>query len=242
MSRSSHSATSRLKQDYVRLKKDPIPYVVAEPLPSNILEWHYVVSGPEKSLYEGGYYHGKLVFPTEFPFKPPSIYMITPNGRFKTNTRLCLSISDYHPDTWNPAWSVSTILTGLLSFMLEKSPTLGSIDTSDTEKRYLSEQSAEFNLKNKIFNELFPDIAEKLLQEVEKRKLAKQMASSSDTISASPSENGIGIPLPFFVGGEFGPRMRIDYPGILTNVVVIIGLTLFAFIVKFVLLSINIDE
>lgn len=44
--------------------------------------------------------------------------MITPTGRFKTNTRLCLSISDFHPDTWNPAWSVSTILTGLLSFMV----------------------------------------------------------------------------------------------------------------------------
>lgn len=35
----------------------------------------------------GGYYHGKLIFPREFPFKPPSIYMITPNGRFKCNTR-----------------------------------------------------------------------------------------------------------------------------------------------------------
>ena len=70
------------------------------------------------SLKSGGVYHGKLVFPGEFPFKPPSIYMITPNGRFKCNTRLCLSISDFHPDTWNPAWSVATILTGLLSFMV----------------------------------------------------------------------------------------------------------------------------
>lgn len=35
----NHSAVSRLKQDYVRLKKDPIPYIEAEPLPSNILEW-----------------------------------------------------------------------------------------------------------------------------------------------------------------------------------------------------------
>lgn len=25
-------------------------------------------------------YQGKLKFPSEFPFKPPSIYMITPNG------------------------------------------------------------------------------------------------------------------------------------------------------------------
>ena len=123
---------------------------MAEPLSSNILEWHYVVRGPDDSLYKGGLYHGKLVFPSEFPFKPPSILMMTPNGRFKTDTRLCLSISDYHPDTWNPAWSVSTILTGrsivfnltlsltfsgLLSFMLERSPTLGSIETSDWEKK-----------------------------------------------------------------------------------------------------------
>lgn len=76
------------------------------------------MKGPEESPYYGGYYHGTLLFPREFPFKPPSIYMMTPNGRFKTNTRLCLSISDFHPDTWNPAWSVATILTGLLSFMV----------------------------------------------------------------------------------------------------------------------------
>ena len=69
-------------------------------------------------LYLGGFYHGKLMFPGDYPFKPPRIMMITPNGRFQTNKRLCLSISDFHPDTWNPAWSVSTILTGLLSFMV----------------------------------------------------------------------------------------------------------------------------
>lgn len=38
--RKPNSATARLKQDYLRLKKDPVPYVVAEPLPSNILEWY----------------------------------------------------------------------------------------------------------------------------------------------------------------------------------------------------------
>lgn len=84
--------------------------------------------------------------------------MLTPNGRFKCNIRLCLSISDYHPDTWNPAWSVSTILTGLLSFMVEKNPTMGSIDTSDREKRLLAQKSLEFNLRDKIFCDLFPDL------------------------------------------------------------------------------------
>jgi len=86
------TSVTRLKMDYMRLKKDPVPYIVAEPIPSNLLEWHYVVTGPEQSPYHGGLYHGKLVFPSEFPFKPPSIYMITPNGRFKVNSRLCLSM------------------------------------------------------------------------------------------------------------------------------------------------------
>jgi len=40
----------------------------------------YVIIGPPNTPYEGGVYQGKLKFPSEFPFKPPSIYMITPNG------------------------------------------------------------------------------------------------------------------------------------------------------------------
>jgi len=37
--RVNNTALARLRQDYLRLKKDPVPYIVAEPLPSNILEW-----------------------------------------------------------------------------------------------------------------------------------------------------------------------------------------------------------
>ena len=44
-----------------------------------------MVKGPEDSIYAGGYYHGKLIFPKDYPFKAPSIYMITPNGRFKVS-------------------------------------------------------------------------------------------------------------------------------------------------------------
>ena len=46
--------------------------------PSNILEWHFVITGPEDSPFENGQYHGKLVFPSEYPYKPPAIMMFTP--------------------------------------------------------------------------------------------------------------------------------------------------------------------
>lgn len=214
------SATLRLKQDYVRLKNDPVPYVVAEPNPANILEWYYVVSGPEDSPYAGGYYLGKLLFPRDFPFKPPSIYMVTPNGRFKTNTRLCLSISDYHPDTWNPAWSVSTILTGLLSFMLENSPTMGSIEMTDYERRQLAAQSLESNMRDQNFRELFSDLAMKIQVEIEKRNLARINEVPSINIDRSQPENSI-------------------IHSVIYNSVVIVGFALFIYLVKYVLCSMN---
>ncbi|XP_013183004.1 ubiquitin-conjugating enzyme E2 J2-like [Amyelois transitella] len=219
-------ATRRLKQDYFRLKNDPVPYVTAEPVPSNILEWHYVVKGPEKSPYEGGYYHGKIIFPREFPFKPPSIYMITPNGRFKTNTRLCLSITDFHPDTWNPAWSISTILTGLLSFMLEKTPTLGSIETSDYQKRCLAAESLEINLKNKMFCELFPDYVEEIELQLKQRQEA--MLHSVNTHMNSESDMTT-------------TEQQSSLYYILTNLFVLVGFVFLAYMVKYVLVSISND-
>ncbi|XP_033221994.1 ubiquitin-conjugating enzyme E2 J2-like [Belonocnema kinseyi] len=230
MNRKPNSATARLKQDYMRLKKDPVPYVLAEPVPSNILEWHYVVRGPENTPYDGGFYHGKLVFPGEFPFQPPSIYMTTPNGRFKVNTKLCLSISDFHPDTWNPAWSVSTILTGLLSFMIENSPTLGSITTTDYEKRHLAAQSLEYNLRDKIFCELFPETVAAIKVELERRKELEKQARHHSTTSE--------------VSSLIRDQFQIDQSPLhsaITNLVVVIGFAAFAYAVKYVLRNIAME-
>lgn len=38
--RTDNTAYARLRQDYLRLKRDPVPYITAEPLPANILEWY----------------------------------------------------------------------------------------------------------------------------------------------------------------------------------------------------------
>jgi len=159
----SVSATQRLQRDYMHLLEQPIADMVAHPLPTNILEWHYVFRGPKDSPYQGGYYHGKLVFPGEFPFKPPAIYMITPSGRFQPNTRLCLSISDYHPESWNPAWTVSAVLVGLLSFMTEEQHSTGSISTSKTQKVTYAKASLDFNLRDPLFVELFPEIVAEIM-------------------------------------------------------------------------------
>jgi hypothetical protein len=79
-------------------------------------------------------------------------------GRFQTNTRLCLSMSDYHPETWNPMWSVGTILTGLLSYMLENGMSIGALNMSAANKINYAKQSHKFNSENPLFCKIFPDL------------------------------------------------------------------------------------
>ena len=79
------------------LAQDPPPNIRAHPSPSNLLEWHYALEGAKGTDYGGGVYHGKVTFPADYPFKPPSIVMLTASGRFQPNTKLCLSMTDFHP-------------------------------------------------------------------------------------------------------------------------------------------------
>ena len=79
---------ARLKKELQKLKKDPNQYFETVPLSEDIRTWHYVLKGPSGTDYEHGFYHGVLKFPSDYPYKPPSIMLFTPNGRFQINTKI----------------------------------------------------------------------------------------------------------------------------------------------------------
>ena len=193
----NRSALARLRKELKAF--DPPPYIRAAPLESNLQEWRFVLQGPHDSPYEGGLYQGKVKFPDDFPFKPPSIYMLTPNGRFETDRRLCLSISDFHPETWIPTWSVASILNGVLSFMLEDTPTTGSTVTTLAEKHRLRDASLEWNRKDATFCALFPELVdgtlfeskptERLATAQPEERAAAMAASAASTAPEVHSDN-----------------------------------------------------
>jgi ubiquitin-conjugating enzyme E2 J2 len=124
----------------------PLPYLLHQGNPKLTLPSHsYILTGAPDTPYAGGQYWGTLIFPSDYPFAPPAIRMHTPSGRFQPSTRLCLSISDFHPKSFNPAWSVSTILIGLLSFMNSEEMTAGSLSASKHERRWHAARSRWWN-------------------------------------------------------------------------------------------------
>lgn len=188
------------------MQKEPPPFVWAAPDEKNILTWNFLIRGPPDSPFAGGEYHGVLLFPSEYPFKPPGIKMLTPSGRFQPDRRICFSMSDFHPGSWNPAWSVATILTGLLSFMLSDEMTTGSVTSSDVHKRIFAQRSHAWNVLQPRFKEAFPDYCTpelRALPNMGERSLGKpqptstlssttptsQSSSTSGTPSASPGPN-----------------------------------------------------
>ena len=119
--------------------------------------------------------------------------MLTPNGRFKPNRRLCLSMSDFHPESWNPMWSISTILMGLYSFMLDNKPTTGSIETTAAAKRQFAAESLAYNVKHdKVFCSLFPEYVElhEKREEERKAKLAEMGVEDAGEAKVAPRNTG----------------------------------------------------
>lgn len=154
----SKTATTRIKLELTKMAKSPTPLIFANASEKNLLDVHYCILGSPDTPYAGGVYHGRLELPSEYPMKPPTITMTTPSGRFETNKALCMSMSSFHPETWNPLWGLSSILLGVQSFMVGSERTTGSIESGDEEKRALAAKSLAFNLANKDFCRLFPDL------------------------------------------------------------------------------------
>eukprot|EP00927_Polykrikos_kofoidii_P048104 TRINITY_DN42331_c0_g1_i1.p1 TRINITY_DN42331_c0_g1~~TRINITY_DN42331_c0_g1_i1.p1 ORF type:complete len:733 (-),score=55.51 TRINITY_DN42331_c0_g1_i1:94-2199(-) len=187
----SSVAVRRLGRELDSLRKSGNPQLAVQPSPDDLLIWHFVLhSLPTDTPYAGGFYHGRLVFPPTYPHAPPSIFMVTPSGRLETGKRLCLSMSDWHPESWNPAWSVETILVGLLSFFISDSERgYGAICAPLQRRKQLAVESAVTNAQDREFCELFGEFVISAKDNVEQ---ACPAMSSVETASVPVAESLAG--------------------------------------------------
>ncbi|MCP9262199.1 Ubiquitin-conjugating enzyme E2 J1 [Dirofilaria immitis] len=141
------TGVKRLMKEAAELR-NPTDMYYAQPLEDNLFEWHFTVRGPKDTDFEGGVYHGRILLPADYPMKPPSVILLTPNGRFRLNQKICLSISGHHPESWQPSWSIRTALLAIIGFMpTHAAGALGSLEYPPEERRKLAKMSHDWVCK-----------------------------------------------------------------------------------------------
>ena len=138
----SNIAVKRIHCDVRELNRNPSRQYSAAPLEDNLFEWHFTLRGPRGSDFQGGLYHGRILLPPQWPMKPPSIMFLNASGRFEVGKKVCLSATSFHPEHWQPAWGIRTILEALVAFFPTPADgALGALQWRPDERRKLALES-----------------------------------------------------------------------------------------------------
>ncbi|CUM64479.1 uncharacterized protein PRCAT00002084001 [Priceomyces carsonii] len=147
-----------LTKEFYKIVSNPLDHITVKPDEQNICVWYFLVNGFEETPYFRGLYLGVMIFPSDFPYSPPELQMISPSGRFKTRVPLCLTLSSFHKELWNATWSIDKILIGFVSFMNSSEKSVGTLILSEDVKIELAQKSKEWlHASCSIFKVIFPE-------------------------------------------------------------------------------------
>ena len=112
----------RITKELEELIKDPPTNCSAGPEDTDIFKWKATIIGPEDTPYHGGIFNLSILFPPDYPFKPPKIKFTTkilhPNINGSGN--ICLDILQGRQ--WSPALTISKVLLSISSLLSDPNP------------------------------------------------------------------------------------------------------------------------
>ncbi|CAH8641764.1 unnamed protein product [Dicrocoelium dendriticum] len=114
-------ALKRINKELQDLGQDPPAQCSAGPIADDLFVWQATIAGPAESAYEGGVFFLKIVFPTDYPFKPPKVSFDTKiyHPNINMNGSICLDILR---GQWSPALTISKVLLSICSLLTDPNP------------------------------------------------------------------------------------------------------------------------
>ena len=142
----SNISLKRIQKEFQNMINDPSDDFYANPIKDDMFCWHFTIRGPPDTEFEGGLYHGIIKLPMSYPNRPPSIMFLTPNGRFDVNMDVCLSMTRYHKEEWQAAWTIRSMLEAIMAFfpVKEDHDAIGAIDASIENRKRLAKLSIKY--------------------------------------------------------------------------------------------------
>ena len=142
----SNISLKRIQKEFQSMINDPSDDFYANPIKDDMFCWHFTIRGPPDTEFEGGLYHGIIKLPMSYPNRPPSIMFLTPNGRFDVNMDVCLSMTRYHKEEWQAAWTIRSMLEAIIAFfpVKEDHDAIGAIDSSVESRKHFAKLSIKY--------------------------------------------------------------------------------------------------
>ena len=114
-------ALRRIQRELADIQKDPPSNCSAGPEGEDLFKWEGVIMGPNDSPYQGGVFRLKIVFPVDYPFKPPHLQFQTKIYHPNINSAglICLDILK---GQWSPALTISKVLLSITSLLTDPNP------------------------------------------------------------------------------------------------------------------------
>ena len=111
----------RINKELHDMQKDPPANCSAGPTSEDLFHWTATLMGPSNSPYEGGVYFLDIVFPADYPFKPPKIVFLTKifHPNISHRGEICLDILK---GQWSPALTLDKVLLSLCSLLTDPNP------------------------------------------------------------------------------------------------------------------------
>ncbi len=120
--------------------------------PTDISTWYGLLHNFSGNAdeYKGGEYLVRVVLTAEFPYKPPEFYMMTPNGLFECECKVCIHIGEFHPEDYTPAMPVELFFENLMNGMIvwHDMKGIGIFKSTIDKKKDLAKKSIEYNRDN----------------------------------------------------------------------------------------------
>lgn len=111
----------RIQKELTDLQRDPPSNCSAGPKGDDMFRWEGVILGPADSPYAGGVFKLEILFPVDYPFKPPKMQFLTKiyHPNINPSGLICLDILKHQ---WSPALTISKVLLSVTSLLTDPNP------------------------------------------------------------------------------------------------------------------------
>ena len=118
---SGRMAAVRLGKELMAISKDPPPNCSAGFQNDDPFHWIATMKGPPYSPFENALFQLDFKFPTDYPFKPPTVKFLTPvwHPNIATSGGICV---DVLKTEWAPTMNVAKVLISINALLVDPNP------------------------------------------------------------------------------------------------------------------------